>query len=109
MKQSYPINIDSSILDDLRHRLQIARWPSNLNNDKWETGTNATYLKELCDYWSRDFNWQKSESFLNSFSHFKTSIDGTGIHFIHEKGKGANSFPILLILAISNRPAYENS
>src|SRR5687768_14431539 len=97
MKQSYPINIDSSILDDLRHRLQIARWPSNLNNDKWETGTNATYLKELCDYWSRDFNWQKNESFLNSFSHFKTSIDGTGIHFIHEKGKGVNSVPILLI------------
>jgi len=97
MKQSYPINIDSSILDDLRHRLQKARWTNDINNDKWETGTNAEYLKELCDYWSGDFNWQKNESFLNSFSHFKTSIDGTGIHFIHEKGKGANPVPLLLI------------
>jgi pimeloyl-ACP methyl ester carboxylesterase len=97
MIQSYPINIDSSILDDLRHRLQNERWTNDINNEKWETGANAEYLKELCDYWLRDFNWQKNEFFLNSFSHFKTSIDGTGIHFIHEKGKGANSIPILLI------------
>lgn len=97
MIPSYPIHIDSSILDDLRHRLQNARWTSDINNDNWETGANAEYLKELCDYWSRDFNWQKAESFLNSFSHFKASIDGTGIHFIHEKGKGSNSVPILLI------------
>jgi pimeloyl-ACP methyl ester carboxylesterase len=97
MTQSYPINIHSSILDDLRHRLQIARWTNDINNANWETGANAEYLKGLCDYWSRDFNWQKAESFLNSFSHFKASIDGTDIHFIHEKGKGANSVPILLI------------
>lgn len=97
MKESYSINIHSSILDDLRHRLQNARWTNDINNDKWETGTNAAYLKELCDYWLRDFDWRKNESFLNSFSHFKTSIDGTGIHFIHEKGKGANSLPILMI------------
>jgi pimeloyl-ACP methyl ester carboxylesterase len=97
MIQSYPINIHSSILDELRYRLKNARWTSDINNDNWETGANAAYLKELCDYWSRDFNWQKAESLLNSFSHFKASIDGTGIHFIHEKGKGANSVPILLI------------
>jgi pimeloyl-ACP methyl ester carboxylesterase len=97
MIQSYPIHIDSTILDELRDRLINARWTRDINNDKWETGTNATYLKELCDYWARDFNWQKNESFLNSFSHFKTSVDGTDIHFIHEKGKGANRVPLLLI------------
>ena len=97
MVQSFSISIDSTILDDLRHRLQNARWTNGVNNDTWETGTSAAYLKELCDYWARDFDWQKNESFLNSFSHFKTSIDGTGIHFIHAKGKGANAIPLLLI------------
>lgn len=97
MKEPYAINIDSSILDDLRHRLSMTRRTNDINNDKWETGTNAAYLKELCNYWWRDFNWEKNEIFLNSFSHFKTSIDEAGIHFIHEKGKGKKSVPILLI------------
>jgi pimeloyl-ACP methyl ester carboxylesterase len=97
MVQPYQIKIDPAIINDLRRRLQKTRWTSEINNDKWETGTNATYLKELCDYWSADFDWQKIESYLNSFSHFKAPIDGTGIHFIHAKGKGAISVPLLLI------------
>ncbi|MEZ2441592.1 epoxide hydrolase family protein [Chitinophaga sp. RCC_12] len=97
MKQPYVINIDVSILDDLRHRLAATRWTNEINNDKWEAGTNAAYLKGLCHYWLHDFDWKKNETFLNSFSHFKTAIDKEGIHFIHEKGKGKTSVPLLLI------------
>lgn len=97
MREPYSINIDPAIIDNLRHRLSQTRWPDQINNDKWETGTNVTYLKELCDYWMNNYNWQKNETFLNSFSHFKASIDGEGLHFIHEKGKGNNSVPLLLI------------
>jgi pimeloyl-ACP methyl ester carboxylesterase len=97
MIQPYTIKIDSSVLDDLHRRLATTRWTNDINNDTWQTGTNATYLKELCDYWWRDFDWKKNEDYLNSFSHFKTSVDGTGIHFIHEKGKSKKTVPILLI------------
>jgi pimeloyl-ACP methyl ester carboxylesterase len=97
MKQPYVINIDSVILDDLRYRLAKARWIDDIDNGKWETGTNADYLKELCHYWAHGFNWKKNEAFLNSFSHFKESVDGTNIHFIHEKGKCKKTVPLLLI------------
>lgn len=97
MIQPYSIHIKSPVLDDLRRRLQNTRWPNEIDNDKWESGANLTYLKELCEYWAKDFDWKKNEAFLNSFSHFKTTIDGKGIHFIHEKGKGENRVPILLI------------
>lgn len=97
MKQPFRINIDTSILDDLRNRLANTRWTNELNNDKWHLGTNANYLKELCDYWQHKYNWKKNEDLLNSFSHFKTSVDGTGIHFIHEKGKGKKSVPLILV------------
>jgi len=97
MKQSYRVDIGTAVIDDLRRRLQNARWTDDINNDKWEAGTNAAYLKELCDYWSGDFDWPMNEAFLNTFSHFKTRVDGTGIHFIHEKGKGAHTVPLLLI------------
>jgi pimeloyl-ACP methyl ester carboxylesterase len=97
MKQPYVINIDSIILDDLRNRITKARWINDLDNRKWEAGTNAGYLKELCHYWANGFDWKKNETFLNSFSHFKVPVDGTAIHFVHEKGKGKKTVPLLLI------------
>lgn len=97
MTQPFVINLDPAIMDDLRRRLQNARWPNEVDNDKWQSGTNGKYLKELCNYWWQEFDWKKNEAWLNSFSHFKVPIDGLNIHFIHEKGKGKNAVPLLLI------------
>jgi pimeloyl-ACP methyl ester carboxylesterase len=33
---------------------------------------------------------------LNQFAHFKTEVDGVGIHFIHQRGKGPRPFPLIL-------------
>jgi pimeloyl-ACP methyl ester carboxylesterase len=97
MKQSFKINIEQSVLDDLRTRLADTRWTDEIENSKWEHGTNKSYLQELCDYWRNGFDWKKQEEYLNSFPHFKTTIDGIGLHYIHQKGKGQYSIPLLLI------------
>jgi len=65
--------------------------------DDWVHGTNKNYLKELCEYWVSDFDWKKHEKLINSFSNFKTNVDGIDIHFIEEKGSGANPKPLLLM------------
>src|ERR1044071_7945984 len=96
MKESFKINIDQSILDDLKKRIASTRWPDEIENSKWEHGTNKTYLKELCDYWQHEFDWKKQEKYLNSFPHFKTTVDGVGLHYIHQKGGGQHSIPLLL-------------
>src|SRR5262249_45536757 len=59
-------------------------------------GTNLDYLMELVAYWRRDFDWRKQEEALNQFSHFRAEIDGFGVHFIHERGKGKFPLPIIL-------------
>ena len=96
MKQSFSVNIKQNTLDDLKSRLGATRWTDDIDNDKWETGTNKTYLKKLCKYWENDFDWNKQENYLNTFKHYKTTISGSRIHFIHEKGKGNISIPLLL-------------
>jgi pimeloyl-ACP methyl ester carboxylesterase len=96
MKRSYRINIKRSILDDLKTRITNTRWIDEIENSKWEYGTNKSYLKELCDYWQNTFDWEKQEQYLNSFSHFKTIVDGFGLHYIYQKGEGKNSIPLLL-------------
>jgi len=62
----------------------------------WEYGTNLPYMQSLCDYWVKEFDWRKQESQINRFSHFKVPVDGIDIHFIHEKGSGANPRPLII-------------
>jgi pimeloyl-ACP methyl ester carboxylesterase len=96
MKNPFPIHFSKSVVEDLKSRLGRTRWPDQIENTKWEAGTNLAYLKELCDYWQQDYDWQKNENYLNSFQHYRSDIDGTGIHFIYEKGKGKKPIPLLL-------------
>jgi len=96
MKQPYKINIDRTILDDLRTRIANARWTDEIDNAKWETGTNETYLRELCYWWQKDFDWDANEAWLNSFDNFSSTIDDIQLHFIVQKGQGATSVPLLL-------------
>lgn len=94
--QSFTIDIPQATLDDLRERLARTRWPDEVEGAGWDYGTNLDYLKRLVAYWQHAFDWRVQETMLNSFSHFRTDIDGLGIHFIHERGKGPNPLPIIL-------------
>lgn len=97
MKQPFKIDLGQTILDDLKARIAKARWPDEVDNAKWETGTNKAYLRELCSYWESNYDWKANEAWLNSFSHFRSTVDGTQLHFIHQKGNGTASVPLLLV------------
>jgi len=96
MVSEFKINVAPEVLSDLRQRLKNTRWPSQVAGTKWDAGTDLDYLKELVAYWLDTYDWRKHETALNRFAHFKTAVDGTGIHFIHERGKGPNPFPLIL-------------
>ena len=96
MIQSFQININADILADLNKRLSTTRWTDEFENTQWEYGTNSAYLKKLLSYWQNEFDWKKQETYLNSFAHFKTTIQDVGIHFIHEKGRGTKNVPLFL-------------
>lgn len=93
----FKINVPQASLDDLKKRLENTRWPDEVEGAGWDYGTNLGYLKELADYWQNKFDWRAQEAELNQFNQFKADIDGFGIHFIHERGKGPNPTPLLLL------------
>ena len=94
--QPFRIDIAEQILIDLQQRLKNSRWTSQIAGTGWNAGTDVEYLKELVAYWQQDFDWRQQERSLNEFAHFKTNVHGTGIHFIHQRGKGPAPFPIIL-------------
>ena len=93
---NFDISVENSTLDQLRDRLINTRYPDEITDSGWNYGTDLSYLKELVQYWHSDFNWSKQQALINSFSHFRTTVDDINIHFIHEKGKGPDPFPLII-------------
>ena len=93
----FKIAIPQATLDDLRERLARTRWIDEVKVSGWTYGVDLGYMKELADYWQHTYDWRTHEAALNTFAQFKADVDGVGIHFIHERGKGPNPTPLLLI------------
>jgi pimeloyl-ACP methyl ester carboxylesterase len=95
--QPFRIDVPPATLEDLRARLERARIPEGMPGAGWDYGTSPDYLRELCSYWRLEFDWRKQENHLNSFRHFKAEIENDKLHFIHERGRGPNPIPLLLL------------
>tara|TARA_B100001750_G_C15483992_1_gene587220 strand:+ start:351 stop:1490 length:1140 start_codon:yes stop_codon:yes gene_type:complete len=94
--EPFKINVEESVLIDLKQRLANTRWPGEITDSSWQYGTNLAYVKELCDYWLNEFDWRAQEQRINSFSNFVAPVSGLNVHFIYEKGKGPNSIPLII-------------
>ena len=58
MIKEFHINIDDTQIDLLNKKIELTRWPDEINNEYWSHGTSMSFLKELSEYWINDFNWK---------------------------------------------------
>lgn len=83
-------------MEDLRLRLARTRWLDEIPGSDWEYGVDLRFMHELCDYWKDQFDWLAQVEKLSELHHFCCDVDGTRIHFIHERGKGPSPIPLIL-------------
>src|ERR1019366_2960829 len=81
--EPFQVRVDDSVLADLHERLVRTRFPDQIEGTGWEYGIPVDYLRELVEYWSDQYDWRAHEARLNEWAHFRSSIDGQSIHFIH--------------------------
>jgi pimeloyl-ACP methyl ester carboxylesterase len=93
----FTIAIPQATLNDLRDRIARTRWPDEVADAGWDYGTNRAYLRQLMDYWQREFDWRAQEARLNAFPQFRATVAGVGIHFIHARGTGPAPLPLLML------------
>jgi pimeloyl-ACP methyl ester carboxylesterase len=96
MIEKFKVSIPQSELDDLNERIKKVRWPDDIENSDWKYGTSLSYIKELADYWQKEFNWRIIEKQINSVPNFIADIDGHKIHFLHIKSKKKNAVPLII-------------
>ena len=94
--ENFMINVSNSALADLSRRLDVTRWPDEIENSGWQAGTNLAYMKALATYWRDGFDWRRQEAALNALPNRRIALDGLRIHFVHERGKGPRPLPLII-------------
>ena len=92
----FTINTPEEQLTDLRNRINNTRWAEEECVNDWSQGIPLTYVREIADYWANQYDWRKSEQYLNTFDHFQTNIDDLDIHFIHQKSPHPDAYPLII-------------
>jgi pimeloyl-ACP methyl ester carboxylesterase len=96
MPVPFRVAVADTTLQDVRSRLDRTRFdPGDVAAD-WEAGTSPAYLRELVEYWRSGYDWRAHETEINRFAHFRASVRGAQVHFIHERGRGPHPVPLVL-------------
>lgn len=108
--QEFRIDVPQSALDDLRYRLEHARWPTELPpadlssadvpsadwlTAGWERGVPVGYLRRLAQRWL-EYDWRLWEARLNEYPQYTTRIDGQLIHFLSIRSPEPDAIPLIL-------------
>jgi pimeloyl-ACP methyl ester carboxylesterase len=92
----FKVRIAAREIVDLRRRLSRTRWPDEIPGTGWERGADLAWMKSLVGYWLDGFDWRAQEESINRFAQYRATVDGVGIHFIHQRGRGPDPLPILI-------------
>ncbi|KAF2268177.1 epoxide hydrolase domain protein [Lojkania enalia] len=94
----FQIHIPQEKLNDIQSRIRDFPWQALSSFDNtWAHGPPPSDMRSLCEYWTQEYDWRKTEAAINKLSQFTATVGGLEIHFVHEKGSGPNPQPLLLL------------
>ena len=92
----YTIIVADEEIEKLKSRLEISRFPEKETTGDWSQGVPLAYMKNMTDYWLKQYDFKRLETRLNRYENLVTEIDEVDIHFMHIKSSNANAKPLLL-------------
>ncbi|HYM60229.1 MAG TPA: alpha/beta fold hydrolase [Thermoanaerobaculia bacterium] len=94
MPKPFRIEIPDSAIADLHARLGAWRRPAGVTDSG---GLALSEVSELVRYWREDFDWRAQEKALNRWPHYRITLGGAPLHFIHLKCRRRPATPLLLL------------
>ena len=92
----FTIAVAQADLDDLRRRLESARFPAELPDSGWDYGTEQAFLRSVVDRWADGYDWRATEAELNEWGSFVTTAAGQRVHLLHARSDDADAIPLVL-------------
>jgi Epoxide hydrolase N terminus len=93
--ERFEITVPDADLAELRERLARTRFADVPALPDWGAGVPGDVLRDWVAAWA-DHDWRAAESDLNGFEHYRATVDGQPIHFIHRRGTGPDPVPLIL-------------
>lgn len=97
----FTVSCSQEELEDLYRRIDMTRPSPSLEDSRFQYGFNSQCLAQVVSYWRRDFDWRRQVDRLNQYPHYKTTIEGIDVHYVHVKPRdlpvGAHTVPVLLV------------
>ena len=93
----YEVAVADSQLDDLRRRLESARWPSEIPGSGWDYGTEQNFLRSVVDRWKDGYDWRRTEAEINAGGSFVTTAAGQRVHLLHSRSANEGAIPLVLM------------
>ena len=97
MIKEFEIFIPDKKIEILNQKIDLTRWPDEINDERWTLGTKKSYLKRAVETWRNNFDWRKHEAKLNEAGSFKFKTKSA-------VGISSLKFPVLKLffLALKN-------
>ncbi|XP_029965820.1 LOW QUALITY PROTEIN: epoxide hydrolase 1 [Salarias fasciatus] len=96
----FTITTSDEELQDLHRRIDHTRPVPSLEDSRFTYGFNSQYLSTVVSYWRNDFDWRRQVQKLNQYPHYKTTIEGIDVHYLHVKPKtseGTRTVPLIMV------------
>ena len=94
---AFEINFLDVEIQNVKTKVASFPWHEMPKDGGWSFGTNIDYMKNLADYWTKEYDWKSQEVRLNQFPNYKTKVDDLDIHFIIKKSSSPKAIPLILI------------
>ena len=98
----FKISVSDAELELLKKKLQLTRFPDEIDDAKWDYGVPLADIKRLAKKWENGFDWRKHEAEMNQIPQFTRDIEVEGfgslnIHYIHQRSGLDNAIPLLFV------------
>lgn len=98
----FDIAVPDSSISELKQKLSLTRWPSELDEAGWNYGSPLTDVKRLAKHWENSFDWRAQESKLNRLPQFKREVPVKGfedidMHYVYAPSKVDGAIPLLFV------------
>ena len=101
-EQPFKIHVSDADIELLHKKLELARFPDELEDARWDYGAPLADVQRLVARWKDGYEWRKAEADINEIPQFTRDIqvDGFGalnVHYVHQRSAVASAIPFLFI------------
>ncbi|EJF59504.1 epoxide hydrolase [Dichomitus squalens LYAD-421 SS1] len=98
----FKLSVPDAELELLQKKLELVRFPDELDSAGWDYGVPLADIKRLTEHWKTKFDWRKAEAEINMLPMFTRDIEveefGTlNVHYVHQKSDVKGAIPLLFV------------